>query len=426
MKKQTLLVSAALPLLLSACNGGGGGSEEDSIVQTGGPSKENPIYIGPPSEKQDVQGAAAPAPESAPAPTANASSMPPPSPPGAQPIGALVSCYTVTGSLPLPATQTPTLLPAPGSALVTNYQELATPDEAGLCYANYQRELVGLPPFVSEPQLARAAFNHSHYLLHNTPFEGHDETPGKPFFTGIDPAARIAQAGYRTSATSEVLAMRLSWVDQPNSPSTLSPGSALIQGLIAAPFHRVGLLGSMKSAGSGYDDRHGPTDASQDRNKRPDTCPTGTTCTITATEFVHTINMADSHQAAGDDFLIASPHDGQRGITPDWKNTEWPDPYPGTFGQIVGYPVTLQAVNRSLKLDVVGFEIKDPGGRKADCELVDHSYQNHPQVNMAGYASGLAVCTPRAPLQANTTYTVHVTGNLNNKPMDVRWSFTTQ
>ncbi|MGG2424985.1 hypothetical protein ACQV88_26310, partial [Ralstonia pseudosolanacearum] len=212
-----------------------------------------------------------------------------------------------------------------------------------------------------------------------------------------------------------------------NSPATLSPKSAMLQGLIAAPFHRIGLFGSLKSAGSGYKDRSGPSDGTGAGTNRPDTCAAGsTTCTFTATEFVQTVNMADDYQAAGDDFLIASPYNGQSDSPPSWKNTEWPDPYPGTASKIIGYPITLQAVNRALTLDVTRFEIKDPNGADVKCHLVDHTYKNHPQVNMARYASGIAICTPDTPLQAKTTYNVHVTGSLDKKPMDIAWSFTTQ
>lgn len=449
MKKQSFLISAAMLLALSACGAGGG--DNDTQTQVGGPSATNPIDVAPrptgtppahPEESVPVPAAPADAAgagttnttgSNAPAATQAPPQSAPPlartapvNPPNAQPVGALVGCYSVTGSLPLPMPHEPTLLPAPGAALVSNYQELATSDDAGLCYANYQRELVGLPAFVSEALLAKAARNHSDYLIQND-FSGHDEMPGKPGFTGKSAFERVAYAGYATTMVGEVLAMRMNWNTQPNASMTLTPRSTLVRNLIIAPFHRIGLLGSFKSAGSGYAEAVGPSAGSGNMANRPNSCAAGAGCTYTAAEFYQTINMADSHQAASDDFLIASPYDGQADVPPRWNNTEWPNPSPGTQNKDIGYTVTLQALNRSLKLNADTFEIKDPAGAAVPCFRLDHrtpSFQTG--VDLANYATGMAICTPDAPLLAATTYSVRVTGSLDNKPMDLNWSFTTQ
>jgi len=465
MNMQKYLFCAALLLALSAC---GGGDDDDAQTRVGGPSATNPIDVAPkpagastdapagtappsttpPSDANATPGntptAPAPSPSSvapatstvpspsstAPAPAAStapaASAARVVNPPAAQPVGALVSCYTVTGSLPLPAAQSPTLLPAPGTTLVTNYQELADPDSAGLCYANYQRELVGLPAFVTEAKLAQSSLNHSLYLTRND-FSGHDETPGNPGFTGKNAGARVTYVGYATNMVGEVLAMRMSWSAQSNATLALSPQSALLRSLFVAPFHRVGLLGSFKSAGSGYAQVVGPSAGSGSATDRPNSCQAGPACTYTAAEFYQTVNMADSLQSAADNYLIASPHDGQTDVPAQWKNTEWPNPSPGTEGKDIGYTVSLQAINRSLTLDADTFEIKDPSGASVPCFRLEHrtpSYQAG--VDLAIYAGGMALCTPDAPLKAKTTYTVHVTGSLDSKPLDLTWSFTTQ
>lgn len=61
--------------------------------------------------------------------------------------------------------------------------------------ARYRRPL-GLRDLVWDPLLAKAAQNHADYYALNKTFSAHDETPGRPGFTGATPEARCAAVGY--------------------------------------------------------------------------------------------------------------------------------------------------------------------------------------------------------------------------------------
>ena len=76
-----------------------------------------------------------------------------------------------------------------------------------LTEANKFRAQAGLAPLVGEPSISAAAENHSRYWTLNTPSAGlsvHDEQPGTPGFTGVDPAARCAATGTPSPCSSEV------------------------------------------------------------------------------------------------------------------------------------------------------------------------------------------------------------------------------
>ena len=152
---------AAAVLALSAC-GGGGGDGGDGATSAGAPQG---------SSQSGTQSSANPGSTSSTPTTAG-------------------GCYTVSGAAPAPAAGSGiTLLPARGSA-VSNYRVLDEPRSAGLCYANYRREQVGLPPLAARDALNTVAQNHTGYMLANATLT-HDEVSGKSGYTGATPNARI-------------------------------------------------------------------------------------------------------------------------------------------------------------------------------------------------------------------------------------------
>ena len=76
------------------------------------------------------------------------------------------ACYTVSGNAPAPVTGSVALLPARGTG-VSGYQVLGDARSAGLCYANYRREQVGLAPLTARDALNTVAQNHTAYMLAN-------------------------------------------------------------------------------------------------------------------------------------------------------------------------------------------------------------------------------------------------------------------
>ncbi|WP_349607132.1 CAP domain-containing protein [Cupriavidus sp. DF5525] len=311
------------------------------------------------------------------------------------------ACYTVSGSVPAPANTTVvSLLPARGAG-VSNYTVLGEPRSAGLCYVNFRREQIGLPPLVARDALGTAAQNHTSYMLANNMLT-HSEQSGKPGYTGATPDARI-QALYPTKATAEVVAGANRWTSVANAQLSLSPKDALVVDLLNAPFHRAALLGSYQSAGSGYAESVGPNGSG------------------TAARYFQTIDLADASKPGTDNQMVAYPFDGQTDVPPSWVNNESPNPAPGYEGKTVGYPVLLQAINTSLQFATDTFTLADAQGRNVSCLKVDSR-----STGMSSYARGLAICTPQTPLASKQRYSVTVAGKLGTQPVNLSWSFTTR
>lgn len=358
---------AAAALALSACGGGGGDG--------GGGTSSN---------ASQANGQAS-------APSGSGSTTP----------STAGACYTVSGTAPAPAAGGGvSLLPARGSA-VSNYRVLEEPRTAGLCYANYRREQVGLPPLAARDPLNTVAQNHTAYMLANATLT-HDETSGKPGYTGATPNERI-QAAYPTNATAEVVAGANRWTSVANAQLSMSPKDALVSDLVNAPFHRAALLGSYGSAGSGFAERVGPDGSG------------------TSASYYQTIDLADASKGGSDSQMVAYPYNGQADVPASWVNTESPNPAPGYEGKTVGYPVSLQAINTSLQFDADNFVITDAQGNNVSCLKVDSRSSG-----LSSAARGLAICTPVAPLASQQRYSVRVTGRLGSQPVDLSWSFTTR
>ncbi|WP_432259670.1 CAP domain-containing protein [Cupriavidus sp. TMH.W2] len=311
------------------------------------------------------------------------------------------ACYTVSGPAPAAAAGSGiSLLPARGSA-VSNYRVLDEPRTAGLCYANYRREQVGLPPLVSRDALNTTAQSHTAYMLANATLT-HDEISGNPGFTGATANGRV-QAVYPTDATAEVVAGANRWTSVANAQLSMQPKDALVSNLIDAPFHRAALLGSYGSAGSGFAEWVGANGSG------------------TSANYYQTIDLADRSKAGSDNQMVAYPFDGQSDVPVSWVNTESPNPAPGYQNSTMGYPVLLQAINTSLQFAADNFVITDAQGNNVNCIKVDSRSSG-----LSSDASGLAICTPVAPLASQQRYSVRVTGRLGSQPVDLSWSFTTR
>jgi uncharacterized protein YkwD len=367
----TAACAAATLLVLSACGGGGDGGNGGT---SGSGSGAQPA----------AQGSASGQSASGPSGTTTAG-----------------ACYTVSGAAPAPASgSTVTLLPARGSS-VSNYRVLDEPRSAGLCYANYRREQVGLPPLVARDALGNTAQSHTSYMLANNVLT-HDETAGNPGYTGATADGRI-QAAYPTNATAEVVAGANKWTSVANAQLSMSPKDALVSDLIDAPFHRSALLGSYGSAGSGFAESVGPNGSG------------------TSASYYQTIDLADASKGGSDSQMVAYPFNGQADVPASWVNSESPNPAPGYAGSTMGYPVSLQAINTSLQFNADSFTITDAQGNNVNCLKVDSRSSG-----LSSAARGLAICTPTAPLAGQQRYTVAVTGTLGSQPVSLNWSFTTR
>lgn len=365
------VIVASAALALAACGGGGDGGGSSS---SGGTAAQS-AATGAGAQSSPTSGA----------PTTGGTDR---------------ACYTVSGSAPAPVTGSVALLPARGAG-VSGYQTLADARSAGLCYANYRREQVGLAPLTARDALNTVAQNHTAYMLANNTLT-HDEQSGKTGYTGAAPNDRI-QAAYPTNATAEVVAGANRWTSQANASLSMTPKDQLVVDLMDAPFHRSALLGSYGSAGSGFAESVGAGSSGG-----------------TQAYYFQTIDLADRSQGGADNQMVAYPYNGQADVPVSWVNNESPNPAPAYAGQTMGYPVSVQAVNTGLTFNADTFSIADASGNAVACEKVDARTSG-----MSSAARGLAICTPRTPLASKTRYNVTVSGTLNGQGVNLNWSFTT-
>ncbi len=367
-----LLALAGATLVLCACGGGDGGGSGATTPAAAGATSNAGAAAAAPSTSQTV------------------------------PATAVTACFTVTGNAAAASGASGVrILPTRGAAGVTNYHVLGEPKTAGLCYANFRRVQVGLPALEAQDAIGVAAQNHSNYMLWNqTP--GHDENAAARGYTGATPDARV-QALYPTGATAEVVGGATKWSSDPNAILVLASNDALVSDLFDAPLHRATLLGSYKSAGAGY-------------AEQKSTASGGATAS-----FYQTIDLADATMPGTSDQMVAYPYAGQADVPTSWVNNESPNPAPGYQNQTLGYPITLQAIDRSQAFNADTFVVTDAQGNNINCLKVDAR-----SPNLSGAAAGAAVCTPLAPLASGTRYNVSVSGQLAGKSLNLSWSFVTR
>ena len=254
-------------------------------------------------------------------------------------------------------------------------------------WMNYRRAQSGLPAMQWQAQLEKAAAAHASYIALNDSYaaEGHDETPGKPGFTGATPMARIQAAGYTSNGVGENI----------NGANAGMGGAYFTDNLIDAPYHRGSQLSTFTQAGAGASDFSSEGFAQ--------------------TAYVIDFGAADA-QAAQAKRLWAHPRPGQADAYTDWIARENPNPVPDLEGQRVGYPITLHAANGQA-LNVGSFTLADSRGVAVTTRQIT-TLRGNP-------LRDFAIWIPLAPLLQGMAYTATATGSLNGQDFRVQWSFST-
>ncbi|WP_347554852.1 CAP domain-containing protein [Robbsia sp. KACC 23696] len=284
-----------------------------------------------------------------------------------------------------------TFLPPVASA-ATGFTETADPAADSLTFVNYQRAQVGMPALSNNTAIATAAANHSLYLYDNTQV-GHYETAGLTGYTGNSPEDRI-DAVYSSNTTGEVV---IAYQGITAFPSSSQP----IQALFEAPFHRNVMLDDFLVSGVGYKQ-------------------SGDTSKVSSL----TMDYAGQQNALGSLQMIASPYNGQSNVETTWYASESPSPFEFNTSYNntnVGYPVLLSA-GLGASMTVSSFTIATAAGTNVPCQEIDESVEAE--------SAGMAVCTPLAPLTANTSYIVSAKGTMTKmggvaQAFDLQWEFTT-
>lgn len=229
--------------------------------------------------------------------------------------------------------------------------------------------------------LCTSAQNHCDYYTQNkgTSCETaspHDEMSGCPGYTGSDLGTRFKAAGYTLRMSG---AEDMCFLDDP---------TAAVMTFVNSVYHRTSILDPwMRDFGYGN----------------------GTGC--------DTIDFGTGAMSAAT-ITAVYPYDGETGVPTSFNGAqEGPTPPAPPSGWPSGYPVTVYAQKFTVSSHVITLD--------GDDTPIDHQYvdsTNDPAMDLPSYAKFLY---PNAPMTANTTYHVVVSGSLNGADKTFDWKFTT-
>ncbi|MGX4643148.1 CAP domain-containing protein [Massilia sp. SYSU DXS3249] len=279
-----------------------------------------------------------------------------------------------------PVTQTPV---APGAPVLTGNIAFD-----GREWINFRRTQIGMTTLTRNTVVDAAAQGHSEYQSTNNDIT-HDQTPGRPGFTGATLSDRLQAAGYvfntnNSRAFGEVI-----------SATNNGSGQYMAEELITAIYHRFVIFEPVfKEIGTG--------------------AATGSTGRNYFTANFTANNGFGPGLASGQ--VAVWPFSGQTAVPRNFfSNTESPDPVPDR--NEVGYPISVHA-NIDRTILVTTFSVRPRGGAEMAVRLLTNANDTH-----TGRSS--AAIVPLAPLATNTVYDVSFTGTVGGIPVSRTWSFTT-
>lgn len=255
-----------------------------------------------------------------------------------------------------------------------------TPDTAvtALNTENALRLAMGLACAAIAAPLVQSAQAHCDYYTQNQgtmceAASAHDEIADCPGFTGTSLGQRIKAAGYMLSGSaSECMA----FIDDPERS---------VMTFVNSVYHRTPILDPwMRDFGYGHSDG----------------CDTIDFGTGTKTDKAVT---------------AVYPYPGQTGIPTSFDGSrEGPEPPMPASGWPSGFPVTVYAQNFTVESHVITVDgMADP---------LPHQWLAEDDPTLPSYAKFLYT---DAPMLANTTYHVTITGTLNGTAKTFDWTFTT-
>lgn len=283
-----------------------------------------------------------------------------------QGITALVFAMLLTGLFgpaSLPAAQADTITPT-------------VEQQKALDRINYYRTLAGVPPARLDPALMQSASSHANYVKLNGWGETHNESAGKPGFTGADMQDRAEHFGYK------------GWVNE--DMSSIGEPVGAVDGLMNTVSHRTPILEpSYTDIGYGFATGKNAVDV----------------ISFGSTTGKYTYNPP----------VIQWPPNNYG----SFGTTFWGES-PNIFSGVsfpIGNPVTL-TYRGTGKMELVPAEsqLVGPDGSKIDSvTAVGSTYTTR-----ATY-----IIAARKPLVKNQTYTVTMTYKIDGQKQTRTWSFTT-
>jgi uncharacterized protein YkwD len=269
---------------------------------------------------------------------------------------------------------------------------------------NDQRAHCGFGRLNWSTSLETVAYGHANWSIVNN-YSGHFQVSGTPGFTGVTFEDRFAAAGLSDfTGTDEIYTVI-------GSNAKTGRGAESVRQLLAAPYHALGLLGRFTQVGISVLNAtetgsvHGPRVQAQLNlmyaNATGPQVPSGVA-----------VNAVRTYPCAGTTGTLRSL-DGEN-----------PNPVPGRdlSTSPIGQPVMIEAVDADSAISITSASITPTAGGAAITLL--------PALTQANDTNGIirsnqAVLMPNAPLAANTSYTVAVSGTVNGAAFSTTFSWTT-
>jgi uncharacterized protein YkwD len=276
---------------------------------------------------------------------------------------------TPTSATPLPPARCD-LAPTPGATP-------GSPAQRALDRINCYRALAGVGPLTLDDALNRAAAAHVNYYVQNAGDPSlagmglHEETPGRPGFTGADSDARARAAG------------STDWYVDENVGLGGTP-EATVDWFVNSVNHRENLL-------------------------HPGTIHLGYAGSTSPPIDVFDIGVGPDRPTVP--LPATYPGDRQQSVPTSVDLQETPDPAPGA-PRPLGYPVTISFATQDTVTFAI-YQITDPAGHPLQLYTAQKQWLR------------TLALIPAQPLQSDQTYTAQVTGTVNGQPFTKTWSFST-
>lgn len=301
-------------------------------------------------------------------------------------VALAVSACGGGGGSDAPAAPANVAVPAatePGAPVLTNN----IPAD-GLAWINYRRAQLGIPVLNRNSLIDSAAQGHSDYQKTNNVVT-HEQTAGKPGFTGLRTTNRLQGAGYQFGYNG--------YAGEVISATSNASGFYMAEELITAIYHRFAIF-------------------------EPKFREIGTGSATTAAGYTYfTSNFATADASSGGigrGQMAAWPINGQKLVPPNFfSDNETPDPIPNA--NEVGYPVSVHA-DLTSTVRVSSFTIRQRG---ANSDLATRQLAPGGDANTG---NSVAAIIPLSPLRAGTVYDVSFRGTVDGATADRDWSFTTR
>ncbi len=284
---------------------------------------------------------------------------------------------------------------------------------------NSERARCGFGYLTRNTKIDQAALAHTRWQLLNLNREiAHEEISGTAGFTGVKVWDRVVVAGYDYRIVGEVIGANYDYAGVAGGDAFGRDASIeAARGLLAAPYHALGILGQSGVAEMGIGFQY---------DSKLDVVNVGST-PLNRYFGVLTVNFGlpsgAQEQSLGADVVATYPCDGTRGV--DYQlNGERPNPVPSRDLVVnpIGHPIyVMVAQGHTLSID--NASVRSAGGTNVTL-LPTLNATTDTNAKLTG-SPHVAAIMPSAPLQPNTSYAVLITGKNNGTPFTRQFSFTT-